>query len=164
MSSKTTSYDSYSCTMFKCFNRKFKINEAVPSTDIKGTFSIFAEGGDLMTTNQFRRFLVEHQGHVDLTSSNAEQIIREVIQRRNCDAQDKKIRPGLNLDEFFSFLFSDFNFHFQSEVRYFHSIYNFFFFFVFQTCAFHVFNTIHRLKKPLFSPKWVPSTKSRTKF
>ncbi|KAB1217612.1 Phosphoinositide phospholipase C 6 [Morella rubra] len=94
------------------FSRKFKSNEVAPPADVKEAFSRFAEGGDHMSSDQLRRFLVEHQGEVDVTVFAAERIIEQVLHGRH-DAQQ-----GLSLSDFFYFLFlADFNDPIKSQVH-----------------------------------------------
>ncbi|XP_015877401.3 phosphoinositide phospholipase C 6 [Ziziphus jujuba] len=95
--------------MFKCFNRKFKISEAGPPPDVKEVFNTFAHGGEFMAADQLLRFLVDFQREVELTLSDAQRIVQEVLRRRNDVAELGKTMPpgGLNLDHFFHFLFLD---------------------------------------------------------
>ncbi|GAV91847.1 C2 domain-containing protein/PI-PLC-Y domain-containing protein/PI-PLC-X domain-containing protein/efhand_like domain-containing protein [Cephalotus follicularis] len=104
---------SYNYRMFKCFNRKFKITEVEPPEDVKEAFNKFHyhhyHGAVVphphMTSDELRRFLVLHQGQVDCTVPDAERIIDQVVQRRH--HLTKYTRHGLNLDDFFHFLFFD---------------------------------------------------------
>lgn len=113
-SSKSTKSCNYK--MFKCFNRKFKITEASPPPDVKEIFSTFAHGGEYMSADQLHRFLVEYQGEVELTASNAERFLNEVLQRRNDIGRDNIL--GLDLNHFFYMLFfDDLNSPIKSEVK-----------------------------------------------
>ncbi|KAF5738451.1 phosphoinositide phospholipase C 6 isoform X2 [Tripterygium wilfordii] len=74
---------SYNYRMFNFFNRKYKITELTPAADILEAFTKFADRSAHMSSAQFRRFLVLHQGHLDCTLPEAERIIDEVIRRRH---------------------------------------------------------------------------------
>ncbi|XP_057979096.1 phosphoinositide phospholipase C 6 [Malania oleifera] len=106
----------YNYTMFKCFTRKFKCSEAEPPADVKEEFARFS-GGDLhMSPEQFRRFLVESQGELECTLSDAERIVGQVIHRRH--HLTRHTRHGLDLDDFHHFLFShDLNAPIVSQVH-----------------------------------------------
>ncbi|KAL0770113.1 hypothetical protein Bca101_035263 [Brassica carinata] len=120
---KTESYDngSYNYKMFKCFNRKFKINEVQPTDDVRDAFCQFAVGcgggggdgdssdGDassgVMGAEQLCSFLDDHQGDSGTTVAEAQRLIDEVIRRRH--HVTRFTRHGLDLDDFFNFLFYD---------------------------------------------------------
>ncbi|KAF8087693.1 hypothetical protein N665_0570s0007 [Sinapis alba] len=121
---KTESYDngSYNYKMFKCFNRKFKINEVQPTDDVRDAFCQFAVGcggggggdgdssdGDassgVMGAEQLCSFLDDHQGDSGATVAEAQRLIDEVIRRRH--HVTRFTRHGLDLDDFFNFLFYD---------------------------------------------------------
>ncbi|XP_013696007.1 phosphoinositide phospholipase C 6-like [Brassica napus] len=120
---KTESYDngSYNYKMFKCFNRKFKINEVQPTDDVRDAFCQFAVGcgggggdgdssdGDassgVMGAEQLCSFLDDHQGDSGTTVAEAQRLINEVIRRRH--HVTRFTRHGLDLDDFFNFLFYD---------------------------------------------------------
>ncbi|RID61419.1 hypothetical protein BRARA_E00571 [Brassica rapa] len=120
---KTESYDngSYNYKMFKCFNRKFKINEVQPTDDVRDAFCQFAVGcgggggdgdssdGDassgVMGAEQLCSFLDDHQGDSGTTVAEAQRLIDDVIRRRH--HVTRFTRHGLNLDDFFNFLFYD---------------------------------------------------------
>lgn len=105
-------YNKYKWLMF--FTRKFKSNDLVPPKDLKDTFSKFTDGGPHMSGNQFRRFLVEHQGHVDITESESEEIVDKILKARK-----DHDHHGLTLDDVFHFLLlDDFNSPLKSEVIY----------------------------------------------
>jgi phosphatidylinositol phospholipase C delta len=94
------------------FSRKFKMGEVGPPADVKEAYSRFAGGGDHMSVDQLRRFLVEHQGEVGCTASDAERFVEQVLQGRH-DA-----KQGLSLPDFFHFLFlDDLNSPIKSEVN-----------------------------------------------
>ncbi|CAA7028940.1 unnamed protein product [Microthlaspi erraticum] len=118
---KTESYDngSYNYKMFKCFNRKFKINEVQPTDDVRDVFCQFAVGGSggsdgdssdgdgssgVIGAEQLCSFLDDHQGD-SVTVAEAQKLIDEVIRRRH--HVTRFARHGLNLDDFFNFLFYD---------------------------------------------------------
>ena len=119
---KTESYDngSYNYKMFKCFNRKFKINEVQPTDDVRDAFCQFAVGGGgggdgdssdgdassgVMGAEQLCSFLDDHQGDSGITVAEAQRLIDEVIRRRH--HVTRFTRHGLDLDDFFNFLFYD---------------------------------------------------------
>ncbi|CAN6995254.1 hypothetical protein IGI04_017784 [Brassica rapa subsp. trilocularis] len=120
---KTESYDngSYNYKMFKCFNRKFKINEVQPTDDVRDAFCQFAVGcgggggdgdssdGDassgVMGAEQLCSFLDDHQGDSGTTVAEAQRLIDDVIRRRH--HVTRFTRHGLDLDDFFNFLFYD---------------------------------------------------------
>lgn len=83
------------------FSRKFKMSEAGPPTDVKEAFSGFAGGGDRMSVDQLRRFIVEHQEEEGCDVSDAQRIVDRVLH----GGSDQ--RQGLSLADFFRFLFSD---------------------------------------------------------
>lgn len=94
------------------FSRKFKMSEVGPPADVKEAFSRFAGGGDYMSVDQLRRFLVEHQGEVGCTASDADRFVEQVLHGRH-DA-----KQGLSLPDFFHFLFlDDLNGPIKSEVH-----------------------------------------------
>ncbi|XP_027161998.1 phosphoinositide phospholipase C 6 [Coffea eugenioides] len=97
------SYNYY--RMFGCFNRKFKISETEPPPDVMSAFHKYAGGGTHMTADQFARFLVEYQGEEGCTLADAERLMHIVIQRRH--HLTKYTRRGLDLEDFFYFLFQD---------------------------------------------------------
>ncbi|KAL1217836.1 Phosphoinositide phospholipase C 6 [Cardamine amara subsp. amara] len=122
-SSSSESYDSgsYNYKMFKCFNRKFKINEVTPTDDVRDAFCQFAVGGGgggsvdgdssdgdgstgIIGAEQLCCFLDDHQGDTT-TVAEAQSLIDEVIRRRH--HVTRFARHGLNLDDFFNFLFYD---------------------------------------------------------
>ncbi|CAH2058661.1 unnamed protein product [Thlaspi arvense] len=120
---KTESYDngSYNYKMFKCFNRKFKINEVQPTDDVRDVFCQFAVGGGggggdgdssdgdgssgVLGAEQLCSFLDDYQGDSDITVAEAQRLIDEVIRRRH--HVTRFTRHGLDLDDFFNFLFYD---------------------------------------------------------
>ncbi|KAJ0258686.1 Phosphoinositide phospholipase C 6 [Hirschfeldia incana] len=119
---KTESYDngSYNYKMFKCFNRKFKINEVQPTDDVRDAFCQFAVGGGgggdgdssdgdassgVMGAEQLCSFLDDHQGDSGITVAEAQRLVDEVIRRRH--HVTRFTRHGLDLDDFFNFLFYD---------------------------------------------------------
>ena len=97
------SYNYY--RMFGCFNRKFKISETEPPPDVMSAFHKYAGGGTHMTADQFARFLVEYQGEEGCPLADAERLMHIVIQRRH--HLTKYTRRGLDLEDFFYFLFQD---------------------------------------------------------
>lgn len=122
---KTESYNndsgSYNYKLFKCFNRKFKINEVTPTDDVRDAFCQFAVGGSggggsvdgdssdgdgssgVMGAEQLCCFLDDHQGESGTTVAEAQRLIDEVIRRRR--HVTRFTRHGLDLDDFFNFLF-----------------------------------------------------------
>lgn len=103
-----------------CFSRKFKITEAQPPPDVRDAFATFSGGGDYMTADQLLRFLVDQQGEEEVTLSQAEQIIEQVLQKRR-SSDNNPSQPsdqGFTLDDFFHYLFMDsFNGPIKSKVR-----------------------------------------------
>ncbi|KAL5732853.1 hypothetical protein ACOSQ2_032545 [Xanthoceras sorbifolium] len=107
----------YHYKMFKCFNRKFKINEAAPPLDVKLAFVECTEHGDYMTEEQLHRFLVVHQGEKHFTLRHADRIMEEVVQRRYPD-KNSYHGKGLSLNDFFHFLmFDDLNAPIRNEIH-----------------------------------------------
>ncbi|KAG5402245.1 hypothetical protein IGI04_016852 [Brassica rapa subsp. trilocularis] len=115
---KTESHSngSYNYKMFKCFNRKFKINEVQPTNDVRDAFCKFSVGGGggggdgdrssgVMGAEQLCSFLDDHQVHSVTTVAEAQRLIDEVIRRRH--HVTRFTRHGLDLDDFFNFLFYD---------------------------------------------------------
>ncbi|KAH0887141.1 hypothetical protein HID58_063237 [Brassica napus] len=115
---KTESHSngSYNYKMFKCFNRKFKINEVQPTNDVRDAFCKFSVGGGggggdgdrssgVMGAEQLCSFLDDHHVHSVTTVAEAQRLIDEVIRRRH--HVTRFTRHGLDLDDFFNFLFYD---------------------------------------------------------
>lgn len=104
-------YNKYKWLLF--FTRKYKIKDLAPPPDLKEAFSKFAGGGPRMSADQLRRFLSEHQGHVDCTLPESEQIIGKILKLRTrnheiTDAnQHMEEQHGLTLEDVFYFLLSD---------------------------------------------------------
>ncbi|XP_030489706.2 phosphoinositide phospholipase C 6 [Cannabis sativa] len=105
MASKTEGYNIYK--IFKYFSRKFKIKDKALPTDVKEAFSNYAGSPEArMRPDQLRRFMAEHQGETEITLSDAEGIVRQVLSRRKNDVvQDHT--TGLILEDFFYLLFLD---------------------------------------------------------
>lgn len=98
------------CSSYKvlCFNRKFKTTEAEPPPDVRNLFAAFSDGRDYMLADQFLRFLVDQQGDVECTQSEAEQILEQVLQkRRSSDKPSEDSAQVFSLDDFFHYLFMD---------------------------------------------------------
>ncbi|XP_039066498.1 phosphoinositide phospholipase C 4-like isoform X1 [Hibiscus syriacus] len=91
-------------SMCGCFTRKFKLIEAAPPPDVKAAFDKYAEGGNQMTAEQLRKFLVEVQGQSRATVADAEEIALQVLQKRHHMAKFR--RHALTLDDFYQYLFS----------------------------------------------------------
>ncbi|TYI78271.1 hypothetical protein E1A91_D06G199400v1 [Gossypium mustelinum] len=97
---------SYNYKMFSFFNRKFKINEVEPPSDVNKAFSLFTdEGSTHMTAEQLRRFMSVHQCEVSTRLEDAQNIIEQVVNRRHHIT--KFARHTLNVEDFFHFLLSD---------------------------------------------------------
>ncbi|XP_064949938.1 phosphoinositide phospholipase C 6-like isoform X1 [Musa acuminata AAA Group] len=92
-----------------CFTRKFVWRAAAPPPDVRQTFVEYSEGAAQMGPDQLRRFLAEAQGQADATLADAERIIEVLLHRRRRCHHFPAIlsRPGISLDDFFHFLFSD---------------------------------------------------------
>lgn len=97
------SYNYYK--MFGCFNRKFKMNDTGPPPDVSEAFSVFSESGTHMSADQLLRFLIDFQGEVGCTLSDAEGIMHQILHQRH--HLIKYTRHYLSLDDFFYFLFHD---------------------------------------------------------
>ncbi|KAK1572096.1 hypothetical protein Q3G72_027576 [Acer saccharum] len=107
----------YHYKMFKCFNRKFKINEAAPPLDVKLAFVECTNHGDYMTAVQLRRFLVLYQEEKDCSLNHAEMIMEQVVQRRYPDNKSYHGK-GLTINDFFHFLmFDDLNPPIRNEIH-----------------------------------------------
>ncbi|KAG8490434.1 hypothetical protein CXB51_013641 [Gossypium anomalum] len=97
---------SYNYKMFSFFNRKFKINEVEPPSDVNKAFSLFIDDGSThMTAEQLRRFMSVHQCEVSTRLEDAQNIIEQVVNRRHHIT--KFARHTLNIEDFFYFLLSD---------------------------------------------------------
>ncbi|KAK9742350.1 hypothetical protein RND81_03G166100 [Saponaria officinalis] len=88
--------------MFMCFNRKFQINESRPPFDVVEAFSMYAKKGTHMDAAQFHRFLVDHQAE-DCSEAEADRLLHDILRSR------KHRKHALTLEDFFFFLFDDFN-------------------------------------------------------
>ncbi|WVZ06498.1 hypothetical protein V8G54_019844 [Vigna mungo] len=96
--------------VFSCFNRKFTVTEPEPPPDVQKAFSEFSEGASSMSADQLLQFLAEHQGEVNCTVSDSEQILQ---QSRKEDGE-----TGFDLHYFFHFLQdSDLNVPLKSQVH-----------------------------------------------
>ncbi|CAN8284781.1 unnamed protein product [Cochlearia groenlandica] len=117
---KTETHDngSYNYKMFKCFNRKFKINEVQPTDDVRDAFCLFSvvedggggedsSDGGVIGAEQLCSFLEDYQGESGTTVEESQRIINEVSRRRHNNTRFTRRRHGLDLDDFFSFLFYD---------------------------------------------------------
>lgn len=113
-------YNKYKWLLF--FTRKYKMNDLVPPLDIKEAFSKIADGGSRIAADQLRLFLSEHQGHVDCTLSESEQIVEKVLKVRRgnhetTDDDQNEEQHGLTLEDLFYFLlFDDYNSPLKAEV------------------------------------------------
>ncbi|KAK3228891.1 hypothetical protein Dsin_000772 [Dipteronia sinensis] len=107
----------YHYKMFKCFNRKFRINEAAPPLDVKLAFVECTDHGDHMTAVQLRRFLVLYQEEKDCSLHHAEMIMEQVVQRIYPDKKSYHGK-GLTINDFFHFLmFDDLNPPIRNEIH-----------------------------------------------
>ncbi|CAN7067298.1 unnamed protein product [Brassica rapa subsp. trilocularis] len=88
-----------------CFSDKLRMNRESPPPDVVRVFLEYTEGGNHMTAEQLCRFLVQVQGETEVLVSDAEKIIERITNERHHIT--KFLRHSLNLDDFFSFLFSD---------------------------------------------------------
>ncbi|ESW35538.1 hypothetical protein PHAVU_001G243200 [Phaseolus vulgaris] len=96
--------------VFSCFNRKFTLTEPEPLPDVQKAFSEFSAGASSMSADHLLRFLAEHQGEVDCTASDSNQILQ---QSRKDDRES-----GFDLHDFFHFLqHNDFNAPLKSQVH-----------------------------------------------
>ncbi|KAH9614320.1 hypothetical protein KSS87_014393 [Heliosperma pusillum] len=96
---------SHSYRMFMCFNRKFKITEAQPPSDVVEAFSVCTDKGNYMNATQLRRFLIDFQGEDPalITDIAAVRLLDLILQRRR--HLSKFTKQALTLDDFFFFLF-----------------------------------------------------------
>ncbi|XP_028784564.1 phosphoinositide phospholipase C 4 [Neltuma alba] len=85
-----------------CFQRRFRVEEAVPPEEVRELFNKYAEGGAHITPEQLLRFLVEVQGEGG--DIDARQIVEQVMQKRHHIT--KFVRHTLTLDDFHHYLFS----------------------------------------------------------
>ncbi|KAI4306604.1 hypothetical protein L6164_029865 [Bauhinia variegata] len=85
-----------------CFQRRFKVAEAVPPADTKELFAKYAQGGTHMNAEQLHRFLIEVQGENSV--SDAQSIVEKVLQKRHHIA--KFTRSTLTLEDFHHYLFN----------------------------------------------------------
>ncbi|EFH42544.1 predicted protein [Arabidopsis lyrata subsp. lyrata] len=88
-----------------CFSDKLRMNRGAPPPDVVTAFVEYTEGRNHMTAEQLCRFLVEAQDETEVLVSDAEKIIERITCERHHIT--KFLRHTLNLDDFFSFLFSD---------------------------------------------------------
>jgi phosphatidylinositol phospholipase C delta len=109
--------------MFKYFNRKFAISEQAPPSDVKDAFSNFSDGGSSISADQLRRFLLEHQCEPDCTEDDSKRIIENALQSRKQDQENgddgdgnSGSGEGLTVEEFFQFLFDEFNGPLKTQV------------------------------------------------
>lgn len=115
---------SYNYRMFMMFKRKFKINEVEPPKDVKDVFKKFSEGSDLMSTDQFMKFLIEFQGDECKSVSDVESVVERILARRLKEDGNGGVgvvsgAGFLNLDDFYGYLFfDDLNAPIRMQVRY----------------------------------------------
>ncbi|KAL0887151.1 hypothetical protein Bca101_011134 [Brassica carinata] len=88
-----------------CFSDKCRMNRGTPPPGVVTAFVEYTHGGNHMSAEQLCRFLVEVQGETEALVSDAEKIIERITRERHHIT--KFLRHSLNLDDFFSFLFSD---------------------------------------------------------
>ncbi|KAM5583238.1 phosphoinositide phospholipase C 4 [Rosa sericea] len=92
--------------MCVCFTRKFRITEAEPPSDVTEYFAKYAEGGTHMTAEQLRNFLADVQGYGGSSTSDAERIVEQVLQKRHHHIAKLITRRTLTLEDFHHYLFS----------------------------------------------------------
>ncbi|PRQ34506.1 putative phosphoinositide phospholipase C [Rosa chinensis] len=92
--------------MCVCFTRKFRITEAEPPSDVTEYFTKYAEGGTHMTAEQLRNFLADVQGYGGASTSDAERIVEQVLQKRHHHIAKLITRRTLTLEDFHHYLFS----------------------------------------------------------
>ena len=85
--------------MCVCFTRKFKITEAEPPRDV-------TEGGTHMSAEQLRGFLADVQCEGGASTSDAERIVEQVLQKRHHHIAKLITRRTLTLEDFHHYLFS----------------------------------------------------------
>ncbi|XP_022998188.1 phosphoinositide phospholipase C 4-like [Cucurbita maxima] len=89
-----------------CFIRRFKMSTDEPPSDVKEAFLKYASvAAANMTVEQFHSFLVEFQGDQTASMADAQRIVEQVLQRRH-HVISKLTKHGLNLDDFYYYLFS----------------------------------------------------------
>lgn len=110
-------YGNYHYKMFKCFNRKFKINEASPPVDVKLAFMECTNDCEHMSLLQFHKFLIEFQGEEDCPFEHAEWMMDQVIKRRYHSSSNYH-GNGFTINDFFHFLmYDDLNPPIREQVR-----------------------------------------------
>ncbi|KAF7816105.1 phosphoinositide phospholipase C 4-like [Senna tora] len=87
-----------------CFQRRFKVAEAVPPLEVKEFFNKYADGGTHMTPEQLHRFLLEVQGQSGDDLDASRRIVEQVLHKRHHIT--KFVRHTLTLDDFHHYLFS----------------------------------------------------------
>ncbi|XP_050237048.1 phosphoinositide phospholipase C 4-like [Mercurialis annua] len=95
--------------MCMCFIRKFKVMEADPPPDVKDAFTKYTDAASHMTADHLRRFLADVQGSGDVSSSDAEKLVEQILNRRHHISNKlHMIRHNntLTLDDFHHYLFS----------------------------------------------------------
>ncbi|KAI4372929.1 hypothetical protein MLD38_011109 [Melastoma candidum] len=100
----TTPSSRCSYKMFKYFNRKFKLGEVEPPSDVKDSFLRYSGGAPLLSPDQFRLFLADHQGHSEVDLADAERAIDQVLHKKS---QLPGGTAGMDLDCFFHYLLRD---------------------------------------------------------
>eukprot|EP00262_Sarcandra_glabra_P006646 TRINITY_DN1901_c0_g3_i1.p1 TRINITY_DN1901_c0_g3~~TRINITY_DN1901_c0_g3_i1.p1 ORF type:complete len:586 (+),score=106.81 TRINITY_DN1901_c0_g3_i1:233-1990(+) len=88
-----------------CFRRKFRISASCPPDDIKSLFEQYSENG-IMSVEQLQRFLVQYQKEEKATVEDAQAILDKLKEFKHLNIFHRK---GLNLDDFFRYLFGDGN-------------------------------------------------------
>ncbi|KAK7321349.1 hypothetical protein VNO77_31910 [Canavalia gladiata] len=84
-----------------CFNRTFKVAEAVPPQDVRDLFLKYSQGGAHITPDQLLRFLSEVQGEYVV---DPHKVVELAVQKRHHIT--KFVRHSLSLDDFHHYLFS----------------------------------------------------------
>lgn len=124
-----------------CFSDKLRMNRGAPPPDVVTAFVEYTEGRNHMTAEQLCRFLVEAQDETEVLVSDAEKIIERITCERHHIT--KFLRHTLNLDDFFSFLFSDdLNHSIDSKVSSFSSLFFFLQHGKYQSLRFYCFRCI----------------------
>ncbi|XP_071732765.1 phosphoinositide phospholipase C 6-like isoform X7 [Rutidosis leptorrhynchoides] len=95
------SYNYYK--MFGCFNRKFKINEVGPPSDVVDVFKLYSGGEPEMSPDKFLRFLIEFQGDRGTTSDDVERIMERVLNL----SKSHLTRYVFSVNDFFHYLLLD---------------------------------------------------------
>mgnify|MGYP004716511497 CR=1 FL=1 len=88
-----------------CCRRRFRLASAEAPAEIKSLFASYSENGTISVDN-LHRFLVEVQKQENATVEDAEAILNSLHEPKHLNIFH---RSGLNLEQFFKYLFGDIN-------------------------------------------------------